>query len=225
VSLAHHGVLFLDELQEIPRLTLDAMRQPLEDGAVLIARAQGTVTFPARFTLIAAMNPCPCGYAGSASRPCICSAADIARHRARISGPLADRLDMTVHVPPVEPRQLADANLGERSALVRARVEAARARQRERYRRLPGVHCNAQTHGRWLERNTSVDAAARAALLQAAERLQLSARAYHRVLRVARTVADLDGCDAVLAEHVAAGVRYRSLGAGRTGALHSVAGH
>jgi magnesium chelatase family protein len=215
VTLAHHGVLFLDELQEIPRLTLDAMRQPLEDGKVLIARAQGTVTFPARFTLVAAMNPCPCGYAGSISRPCICSAADIARHRARISGPLADRLDMTVHVPPVQPGVLAGAHPGESSAPVRARVEAARARQRERYRRLPGVHCNAHVHGRWLERHSGIADTARAVLLQAAERLQLSARAYHRVLRVARTVADLESSDTVQPEHIAAGVHYRSLGAGR----------
>jgi len=213
VSLAHHGVLFLDELQEIPRLTLDAMRQPLEDGQVMIARAQATVTFPSRFTLVAAMNPCACGYSGSPVRQCICSAADIARHRARISGPLADRLDMTVHVPALAPSDLAVAASGERSAVVRARVEAARAMQRERYCKLPGVFCNAHVSGRWLESHTPIEAAARAALVTAAERLGFSARAYHRVLRVARTVADLEGADVVQAVHVTASVRYRSLNA------------
>jgi magnesium chelatase family protein len=216
VSLAHHGVLFLDELQEIPRLTLDGMRQPLEDGRVLISRAQGTVTFPARFTLVAAMNPCPCGYSGSATRPCTCAAVDIVRHRSRISGPLADRLDMTVHVPPIVLAQLTVAANGERSADVRARVEAARRVQRERYKRTPGVFCNAHVSGRWLESHSPIDPAARKALVQAAERLGFSARGYHRVLRVARTVADLDGADAIRPEDVAAGVRYRSLGASRS---------
>jgi magnesium chelatase family protein len=215
VSLAHHGVLFLDELQEIPRLTLDAMRQPLEDGQVLIARAHGTVTFPARFTLVAAMNPCPCGYSGSLTRPCICAAADIVRHRARISGPLADRLDMTVHVPAIAPADLAGTAGGEHSAVVRARVAAARARQRERYAALPGVFCNAHVSGRWLERHGALASAARNALVDAAERLGFSARAYHRVLRVARTVADLDESEVVLPPHVTAAVRYRAVTAQR----------
>jgi magnesium chelatase family protein len=215
VSLAHHGVLFLDELQEIPRLTLDGMRQPLEDGRVMIARAQGTVTFPARFTLVAAMNPCPCGYAGSNTRPCVCPAADIGRHRARISGPLADRLDMTVHVPTLSPADLAFTTSGESSAAVRGRVEVARTLQRERYRLLAGVHCNAHASGRWLEAHTRIAPAARATLVQAAERLGLSARGYHRVLRVARTVADLAGSEEIAPDHIAAGVRYRSLGASR----------
>lgn len=215
VSLAHHGVLFLDELQEIPRLTLDSMRQPLEDGRVMIARAQGTVTFPARFTLVAAMNPCACGYAGSSARPCVCTMADIVRHRGRISGPLADRLDMTVHVPPMAPADLAVAAPQEKSTDVRGRVEAARRLQRERYRRLPGVFCNAHVSGRWLEAHTRVDPAARQSLVSAAERLGFSARGYHRVLRVARTVADLEGADVILPEHIAAGVRYRLNGATR----------
>ncbi|MGH7710659.1 MAG: YifB family Mg chelatase-like AAA ATPase [Gemmatimonadaceae bacterium] len=215
VSLAHHGVLFLDELQEIPRRTLDGMRQPLEDGRVMIARAQGTVTFPARFTLIAAMNPCACGYSGSLTRPCVCSRVDIVRHRSRISGPFADRLDMTVHVPPTTPADLTSHSTGEASADVRQRVEAARALQRERYRRLPGVFCNAHVSGGWLESHTRIEPAARATLVQAAERLQFSARGYHRVLRVARTVADLESAEAVLAEHIAVGVRYRALGGAR----------
>ncbi|MEW5916890.1 MAG: YifB family Mg chelatase-like AAA ATPase [Gemmatimonadota bacterium] len=215
VSLAHHGVLFLDELQEIPRLTLDGMRQPLEDGRVMIARAQGTVTFPARFTLVAAMNPCPCGYAGSSARPCVCAAADIARHRARISGPLADRLDMCVHVPALAPADLATTSTGETSARVRARVELAREQQRQRFRKVAGVFCNAHASGRWLETHTKVEQSARAVLVHAAERLGLSARGYHRVLRVARTVADLDGCEAITSDHITASVRYRSLGVAR----------
>lgn len=218
VSLAHHGVLFLDELQEIPRLTLDGMRQPLEDGRVMIARAAGTVTFPARFTLVAAMNPCPCGYAGSPGRPCVCPPADIVRHRARISGPLADRLDMTVHVPALDPATLPATLAGEPSSAVRARVDAARARQRTRYNQLPGVFCNAHAPGRWLETHTRIDPAARAALVTAAQRLGFSARAYHRVLRVARTAADLEGVNAILPEHVAAGVRYRGFGLRATSA-------
>ncbi|HEY7569092.1 MAG TPA: ATP-binding protein, partial [Gemmatimonadaceae bacterium] len=218
VSLAHHGVLFLDELQEIPRLTLDGLRQPLEDGRVMIARAAGTVTFPARFTLVAAMNPCPCGYAGSPSRPCVCGPTELVRHRARISGPLADRLDMTVHVPALAPATLAATDPGESSAAVRARVDAARRWQRARFRRLPGVFCNAHATGRWLETHTRIDPAARTALVNAANRLGFSARAYHRVLRVARTVADLDGVEAVQPDHVALGVRYRgySLSRGST---------
>jgi magnesium chelatase family protein len=191
------------------------MRQPLEDGRVMIARAAGTVTFPARFTLVAAMNPCPCGYAGSPARPCVCPQADIVRHRARISGPLADRLDMTVHVPPLAPATLAAAQPGESSAVVRARVDAARRRQRERYRRLPGVFCNAHVSGRWLESHTRIDPSARSALVTAADRLGFSARAYHRVMRVARTVADLEASEEIRADHIAVGVRYRSLGAAR----------
>ena len=216
VSLAHHGVLFLDELQEIPRLTLDSMRQPLEDGRVMIARAQGTVTFPARFTLVAAMNPCACGYAGSPTRPCVCSAADLVRHRARISGPLADRLDMRVHVPAANAADLATTT-GERSCDVRSRVEAAREIQRARYRRLPGVFCNAHVSGRWLDAHTPIAPAARTTLVQAAERLGFSARGYHRVLRVARTIADLESAGQVGVEHIAAAVRYRWLAHDRSG--------
>ncbi|MGQ0640828.1 MAG: YifB family Mg chelatase-like AAA ATPase [Gemmatimonadaceae bacterium] len=219
VSLAHHGVLFLDELQEIPRLTLDGMRQPLEDGRVMIARAQGTVTFPARFTLVAAMNPCACGYTGSLVRPCLCAAADIVRHRSRISGPLADRLDMTVHVPAIAPGDISNSASSDTSAAVRTRVEAARKIQRERYHKLPGIFCNAHVSGRWLETHTRIEPAARAALVEAAERLGFSARAYHRVLRVARTVADLESEGAIAPAHVASAVRYRSLGAARTAHL------
>lgn len=210
VSLAHHGVLFLDELQEIPRSVLDALRQPMEDGRVVISRAQQSLAFPAKFALVGAMNPCPCGQAGQAARTCTCSPADIARHRARVSGPLADRLDMTIHVPAVAIGALARGGEGEPSALVRARVVQARERQRERYRRLKRVTCNAHVPGRWLDSHTTITPDARALLATSADRLALSARGYHRVLRVARTIADLDGDEVIEREHVAEAIFVRT---------------
>jgi magnesium chelatase family protein len=203
VSLAHHGVLFLDELQEIPRSVLDALRQPMEDGRVLISRAQQSLTFPAKFALVGAMNPCPCGQAGQAGRSCTCGSADVARHRARVSGPLADRLDMTIHVPAVPIATLGIGSEGEGSAPVRARVVAARELQRERYRRLRRVTCNAHVAGRWLDAHSAIDGDARALLTSSADRLALSARGYHRVLKVARTIADLDASAAIARGHVA----------------------
>jgi magnesium chelatase family protein len=209
VSLAHHGVLFLDEVQEMPRHVLDAMRQPLEEGRVLIARATTSVSFPARFTLVAAMNPCPCGKAGSGDGTCVCSAADIARYRSKISGPLADRIDMTLFVPPVPLRTLAQAGRGECSQDIRGRVEMARARQAVRYRNFATVKCNAHVHGRWLDRYGELGREARDFLAAAAERLHLSARGFHRVLKVARTVADLEGSPTVERAHVAEAIHYR----------------
>lgn len=203
VSLAHHGVLFLDELQEIPRSVLDALRQPMEDGRVVISRAQQSLAFPAKFALVGAMNPCPCGHAGQSGRTCVCTPSDIARHRARVSGPLADRLDMTIHVPAVSIASLGSRAEGESSAVVRARVVAARERQRERYRRLRRVSCNAHVAGRWLDAHTPIASDARALLAVSAERMGLSARGYHRVLKVARTIADLDHSDGIERGHVA----------------------
>jgi magnesium chelatase family protein len=209
VSLAHRGVLFLDELLEFPRHTLDALRQPLEDGHVVLTRAAGTLRFPARFTLVGAMNPCPCGRAGDPTGACGCTASDVQRYRARLSGPMADRIDLHVTVSAVPVRQLAEAGDGETSAVVRARVERARDVQRRRYAHLAGGVTNGRVAGRWLLTETPVDAAARALLTTAAERLGLSARAYHRVLRVARTIADLAGDDAITAGAVAEALRYR----------------
>ncbi len=203
VSLAHHGVLFLDELQEIPRSVLDALRQPMEDGRVLISRAQQSLAFPAKFALVGAMNPCPCGQAGQSGRSCTCTPTDVARHRARVSGPLADRLDMTVHVPAVPIASLGNGSAGEDSVNVRARVVEARERQRDRYRRLRRVSCNAHVAGRWLDAHSRVAVDARALLTASADRLALSARGYHRVLKVARTIADLDGSDGIERAHVA----------------------
>ena len=209
VSLAHRGVLFLDEMLEFRRAVLEALRQPMEDGRVVIARAACAVAFPARFTLVGAMNPCPCGAAGDATRHCICSAPDVARYRARLSGPLADRIDIHVTVGAVPVRALADRGNGEPSARVRSRVEAARARQRQRYAAWPAVVCNAHCGGRWLDANTNVEAGARDLLAAASERMALSARGYHRVLKVARTIADLDADEAVRQPHVAEALRYR----------------
>ncbi len=213
VSLAHHGVLFLDEMLEFPRSVLEALRQPIEDGRVVLSRAATTVAYPARFALVGATNPCPCGHAGvGARRPCVCAAADIVRYRARLSGPLADRIDLHVPVGALPLRELGEPGRAEPSAAIRARVEAARARQRFRYADLHGVALNARVPGRWLDTHSPVDGDARGMLVRAAERLQLSARGYHRVLRVARTIADLDGVERVEAAHVAEALRYRPVG-------------
>jgi magnesium chelatase family protein len=207
VSLAHHGVLFLDELLEFPRSVLEALRQPMEDGTVTIARAAASLRFPARFALVAAMNPCPCGHAGDPSHPCVCAAAEIAKYRGRLSGPLADRIDLHVQVPPVSLARLAGRDTGERSAAIRERVETARRRQRMRYGH--DEACNARAPGRWLDAHAGLEPTARALLANAAERLHLSARAFHRVLRVARTIADLDGASGVGSPHVAEALAYR----------------
>ena len=210
VSLAHRGVLFLDELLEFPRHVLDSLRQPLEDGRVVIARAATAVAFPARFTLVGAMNPCPCGRAGDPTGACTCVPADVARYRARLSGPLIDRIDMHVTVGAVPVRTLGEPRPdSESSAAIRARVEAAREAQRRRWRALPGIATNAHVPGRWLAAHGAVDADARTLLDSAAERLGLSARAYHRVLRVARTIADLAGDDRLSSGAVAEALRYR----------------
>jgi magnesium chelatase family protein len=211
VSLAHHGVLFLDELQEMPRHVLDSLRQPLEEGRVVIARAARSIAFPARFTLVGAMNPCPCGKSGGADgNACTCSALDIARHRSRVSGPLADRIDMTVRVPAVPLRFLANSEREEGSTAIRDRVEMARARQAVRYKSFASVTCNAHVHGRWLDAHGNVESSARESLATAATRLSLSARGYHRVLKVARTIADLDGDAGISQRHVAEALHYRT---------------
>jgi magnesium chelatase family protein len=193
VSLAHRGVLFLDELLELPRYVLDAMRQPLEDARVTIVRASQGVSFPARFLLVGAANPCPCGQDGEPSGRCRCSAAEIQRYRARLSGPLADRIDLHLRIGAVKLSALGEMAREETSAVIRVRVDAARQRQTERFAALPGVRTNAEAPGRWLQQHGGLSAEARRLLADAAERLRLSARAFHRGLRVARTIADLDG--------------------------------
>lgn len=209
VSLAHHGVLFLDEMLEFPRHVLDGLRQPMEDANVVISRAAMAVSFPARFTLVGATNPCPCGRAGDALASCSCSPRDVARYAARLSGPLADRIDMHVPVGAVALRELSAPAQGETSAVVRARVERARAVQVARYSTMRGVTCNAHAAGRWLDSHTPVEESGRELLHSAAEALGLSARAYHRVLKVARTIADIDGSEVTSAMHLAEALRYR----------------
>ena len=210
VSLAHNGVLFLDELLEFRRHVVEALRQPMEDGSVIIARAAGSVAFPARFALVGAMNPCPCGQAGDPARRCSCAASEISRYRSRLSGPMADRIDLHVHVGRIAISELgARGTQRERSASVRERVQRARASQRVRYACTPRVSCNAHAparlNGEWMQAGSE----AVRLLTDAADRLQFTARAYHRVLRVARTIADLDG-DAVVGEpHVAEALGYR----------------
>ena len=222
VSLAHHGVLFLDEMLEFPRHVLDGLRQPMEDARVVIARASQAVSYPARFTLVGASNLCPCGMTGGAIGGCNCAPGDIDRYTARLSGPLADRIDMHVTVGAVALRELSGRATGDRSASIRARVDRARARQRRRFARERGVSCNAFASGRWMDSHTAVHADARSLLQSAAERLSLSARGYHRVLKVARTIADLEGAEEVGAAHIGEALRYRPIarptGSGRSAA-------
>ncbi|MDE3154248.1 MAG: YifB family Mg chelatase-like AAA ATPase [Acidobacteriota bacterium] len=210
VSLAHHGVLFLDEMPEFDRRVLEVLRQPLEDGRVTIARVARRAVFPARFTLVAAMNPCPCGYLGDRQRACRCTPLQVAKYRSRISGPLRDRLDLVVEVPAVPPPTLMDGAPGESSAAIRTRVLDARQRQLRRFGDSePSV--NAQLRGRPMRQACRLDPAGQRLLEAATERLHLSARAYDRVLRVARTIADLAGAETIEAPHLAEAVQYREV--------------
>lgn len=215
VSLAHHGVLFLDELPEFARQTLEALRQPIETGRATVARANHHVTYPARFQLVAAMNPCRCGHLDDAALACGRAPKCALDYQSRISGPLFDRIDLHVDVPAVTPADLSLPPPAENSAAVAERVAEARARQHARYAKLAtserSVHSNAEADGELLEEVAAPDAEGRTLLHQAAERLKLSARGYHRVLRVARTLADLDGVDKVGRVHVAEALSYRAL--------------
>jgi magnesium chelatase family protein len=211
VSLAHHGVLFLDELPEFRRHVLESLRQPLEDGVVQLGRARISVTYPARFMLAAAMNPCPCGFHGDGRARCTCNPAQIERYLARVSGPLMDRIDLHVEVPALNPRDLARHEEAEPSAAIATRVIAARERQLARFGDAPDLFANAHMRPRHIRTHCEIDAAGEGLLRGAVQRLGLSARAYHRVLRIARTIADLAGVEAIAPAHVAEAIQYRSL--------------
>jgi magnesium chelatase family protein len=213
ISLAHRGVLFLDELPEFHPRVLEVMRQPIEDGVVTIARARETLTFPARFMLIGARNPCPCGYYGDAQRACGCPEAMVTRYQKRLSGPILDRIDMHLSVPRVDFDKLTSAELGEGSANVRVRVSAARQRQWQRFAEFGGVKSNAEMGVAEVRTFCDLDAAGASLVRSAVEHLGLSARAYHRVLRVAKTIADLATSDAILPMHLAEAIQYQPRGA------------
>jgi magnesium chelatase family protein len=210
VSLAHHGVLFLDELPEFRKNVLEVLRQPLEDMKITISRVMGTLTFPASIMLVAAMNPCPCGFFTDSAHECTCSEQMVQRYRSRISGPLLDRIDIHIEVPAVKYKELTDARAAEPSAAIRERVDAARKAQLERFagRR---IFCNAQMGARELTAFCRVDSAGERLLELAINRLGLSARAYTRILKVARTIADLDASGPIAAHHISEAIQYRSL--------------
>ena len=210
VSISHNGVLFLDELPEFRKNVLEVLRQPLEDRRITIARVMGTMTFPASVMMVAAMNPCPCGFYTDSQHDCVCSPMVIQRYRSRISGPLLDRLDIHIEVPAVKYKELTDRSPGEPSAAIRDRVNQARNLQLERFRGTP-YFCNAQMGARELREHCAIDASGERLLELAINRLGLSARAYTRTLKVARTIADLDGGGPIQAFHLSEAIQYRSL--------------
>jgi magnesium chelatase family protein len=211
VSLGHNGVLFLDELPEFQRNVLEVMRQPLEDGAVTISRAAVSVTFPSRFMLAAAMNPCPCGYFGDPTRECRCTPPMIQRYVSKISGPLLDRIDIHIEVPAVKYKELRAPSSAEDSACVRQRVIAARERQLRRFHEEKKIYANAQMMPKTLRKHCAISAEGEKLLENAITRLGLSARAHDRILKVARTIADLDGIENMEPRHLSEAIQYRTL--------------
>jgi len=218
ISLAHRGVLFLDEFPEFSRNVLENLRQPLEDGVITISRAQGSLSFPAKFTLVAAMNPCPCGYASDPERPCVCSPGELLRYQKRISGPLLDRIDLHLEVPRVKYEKLSDSAKAESSAAVQERVQAARGLQEARFSqnknkneaRKTRTLANSEMKNEEIREFCVLDSASAALLKNAVESFRLSARSYYRILRLARTIADLEAASAIKPEHIAEALQYRA---------------
>ena len=214
VSLAHNGVLFLDELTEFNRATLEILRQPLEDRKITITRALYTVEYPCSLMLVASMNPCPCGYYGDPLHTCTCTPGQISRYLSKISGPLLDRIDIHCEIQAVPFSELSQMQPGEPSEQIRERVIAAHKRQEERFKPYKGIHCNAMMTERMLHEFAEPDTASLDMLRMAMERLKLSARAYSRILKVARTIADLAGSEKVESVHIAEAIGYRNLDRG-----------
>jgi len=211
ISLAHNGVLFLDELPEFKRSVLEVLRQPLEDRRITISRAKFTIEYPASFMLIAAMNPCPCGYYNHPERECVCAPGVVQKYLNRISGPLLDRIDIHIEIVPVPFEKLSDMKEGESSIKIRERVIKARQIQEIRFRDIEGVYCNAQMTTKLQRKFATPDKSGLELLKTAMQRLSLSARAYDRILKVARTIADLDASEMILAHHIAEAINYRNL--------------
>jgi magnesium chelatase family protein len=210
VSLAHNGVLFLDELPEFKKNVLEVLRQPIEDGQVTISRASSTVTYPANFMLVAALNPCPCGFLGDIKRECRCTYLQIQRYRSKMSGPLLDRIDIHMEVPAVPFKDLSSEEPGQSSSIILARVSQAREIQAERFKRMK-IHKNADMNSRQIRQFCALDAESNSLLENAMEKLGFSARAHSRILKIARTIADLEGSPDICSQHVAEAVQYRSL--------------
>lgn len=211
ISLSHNGVLFLDELPEFNRNVLEVLRQPLEDRRISISRVKCSIDFPASFMLIASMNPCPCGFYNHPSKPCVCNPGQVQKYLNKISGPLLDRIDIQIEIVPVPFEKMAEQQWSEPSAAIRKRVINARQRQAERYAAHPTIHCNAQMTSKLLAQYAELDAQGVTLLRQAMERLNLSARAYDRILKVSRTIADLEGSEKIAPNHLAEAIGYRNL--------------
>lgn len=211
ISLAHNGILFMDELPEFGRSTLEILRQPLEDKTITVSRAKYNVEYPANFILVASMNPCPCGYYNHPVKECVCGAGAVFRYINRISGPLLDRIDLHIEVTPVAYAEISDERPQERSADVRERVIAARKKQRERFSNIEGIHTNAMMNSAMLREFCRLDEESSAMIGRAMDKLDLSARAYDRIIKVARTIADLDSSETIRPGHIAEAINYRSL--------------
>ncbi|MGB2458484.1 MAG: YifB family Mg chelatase-like AAA ATPase, partial [Flavobacteriales bacterium] len=214
ISLSHNGVLFLDELPEFKRTVLEVMRQPLEDRVVTISRAKFSVDFPASFMLIASMNPCPCGFYNHPEKDCLCGAGIVQKYLNKISGPLLDRIDLHVEVTPVKFEELSKDKKSEASHLIRKRVIEARQRQTDRYAEMPQIHCNAQINPKQIRQFCALSKTSQELLKKAMQKLDLSARAYDRILKVARTIADLEASSNIQTTHIAEAIQFRSLDRG-----------